>query len=130
MPNEMTAEELVKLYAPKVPTAAGGIDSLEETNKRKVRRDIRRGQRQGFGPSSSYGRDTKELIRAFDGVTTPAQELMSKYRSGAKDSRASFMAQQQELFNARRDADMKAQQDAALARIRAAKAVEAKKAKE
>jgi len=113
MANEMTAEELVKLYAPKVPTAAGGIDSLEEMNKRKVRRDIRRGQRQGFGSSSSYGRDLRPSMPI---LPTP--------------SPSSFMAQQQELFNDRRDADMKAQQDAALARIRAAQAIEAKKSKE
>jgi len=125
MANEMTAEELVKLYAPKVPTAAGGIDSLEEMNKRKVRRDIRRGQRQGFGSSSSYGRDLRPSMPIL-----PTPSPSSFMDQAAKDSRASFMAQQQELFNDRRDADMKAQQDAALARIRAAQAIEAKKSKE
>lgn len=118
MPREMTAEELIELYAPKVPKAAGGIDSLEEMNKRKVRRDIRRGQRQGFGPSPSYGRDIKQPT-----MPTPTTSSRAAFMGQAgNEFRTSFMAQQEAMANAR--------QDDTLARIRAARAIESKKAKE
>ena len=127
MPNELTAEELVELYAPKVPKTAGGIDSLEKINKRKAERKIKQARMdQMFGSSSSYGRDIKQPTMPLP-TTSSRASFMDQ---AAKDSRASFMDQQEAIYNAQQDAFMQRQQDAALARLRAAQALEAKKASE
>lgn len=132
MSNELTAEELVELYAPKVPATVGGISAKTNQDRKsgladtKNKRKVRQGGRQLFGPSTSYGRDIKQ-----PSMPTPTISSRASFMDqAAKDSRASFMAQQEAAYNAQQDAFMQKRQDAALARIRAAQALEAKKARE